>query len=70
MRRVIEALVPWLRIRREAQAALEDAHAATVEAAERKGRTDQVVRSIHDRVYAENHISEAVVHLLTTRRSS
>lgn len=67
MARWIERLMPWIKTRREAQAALESAQAVTVETAERKGRAAATVKSINERVYAENHISEAVVHLLTHR---
>lgn len=67
MARWIERLMPWLKTHREARAALDSAQAVTVETAERKGRTDQVVKSIHSRVYAENHISEAILHLLTDK---
>jgi hypothetical protein len=67
MARWIERLMPWKRTQREAQAARASAEKVTVETAVRKGRTDAVVRSVRERVYAENHISEAVVHLLTHR---
>lgn len=60
LRRMIERLMPWTRTRREALAAQEDAHRTGLEVAQRAGRTDQVVKSIRHRVYAENHISAAV----------
>lgn len=61
----IERFIPWLRIRREAQDAIAAAEVTAVETATRKGRSDAVVRSIQQRVYAENHISMAVVAALT-----